>query len=126
MKEKEKQAHSSVSNGMERRGYLLEWYAATAQVHSPPTFTTFRSPPTINCCKNGRYISIIFTILSNLYTRNFIQKNFEQYRHVFFCTLFILALVDMDPTKKSCISYIPVLCSYFFRWKPKIYLSGIS
>ena len=35
MKEKEQKAHGRVSNEMEKRGFLLEWYAATAQVHKP-------------------------------------------------------------------------------------------
>jgi hypothetical protein len=38
MKEKEKKAHSREARGMEKHGFLLEWYAATAQVQTllPP------------------------------------------------------------------------------------------
>jgi hypothetical protein len=34
MKEKEKKAHSREARGMEKHGFLLEWYAATAQVQT--------------------------------------------------------------------------------------------
>jgi hypothetical protein len=34
MKEKEKKAHSREARGMEKHGFLLEWYAATAQVQN--------------------------------------------------------------------------------------------